>query len=79
LDDYRYSIGIGKLVGEVNLNLDWSRARSAVDGNFTSLTSLSAEYPLNETFSLNLMGGVQDVDYAEEKILFFNLGLSLSW
>ncbi|MCG7903851.1 MAG: hypothetical protein JAY60_15680 [Candidatus Thiodiazotropha weberae] len=79
LDDYRYSIGIGKLLGEMNIDLAWSRGRSAVDGNYASLTSLSLDIPLNDQFSFNLMGGIQDVDYAEEKILFSNIGLSLFW
>ena len=79
LDDYRYSIGIGKLLGEISVDLDWSRSRSAVDGNYASLTSLSFDIPLNDQLSLNLMGGVQDVDYAEDKILFSNLGLTLFW
>ncbi|MCG8008634.1 MAG: hypothetical protein N0C81_13425 [Candidatus Thiodiazotropha lotti] len=79
LDDYRYSIGIGKLLGEISVDLDWSRSRSAVDGNYASLTSLSFDIPINDQISLNLMGGVQDVDYAEDKILFSNLGLTLFW
>ncbi|MCG7924173.1 MAG: hypothetical protein JAY67_01420 [Candidatus Thiodiazotropha taylori] len=79
LDDYRYSIGIGKLIGEISVDLDWSRSRSAVDGNYATVTSLLFDIPLNDQFSLNLMGGVQDVDYAEDKILFSNLGLTLFW
>ncbi|MCG8016664.1 MAG: hypothetical protein JAY97_10650 [Candidatus Thiodiazotropha sp. 'RUGA'] len=79
LEDYRYSIGIGKLIGEISVDLDWSRSRSAVDGNYATVTSLLFDIPLNDQFSLNLMGGVQDVDYAEDKILFSNLGLTLFW
>jgi hypothetical protein len=79
LDRYRYSIGIGTLYDQINIDLDWSRSRSAIDGNYASQTTVSADIPLNKQFRLNLLGGVQDVDYAEDKILFTNLGLAFYW
>jgi hypothetical protein len=79
LDQHRYSLGIGRLVGDINVDLDWTRSRSAVDGNESTVVSLSGDFPLNDRFMLNLMGGLQDVDYDENQILFANLGLTFSW
>jgi hypothetical protein len=79
LDEYRYSLGIGRLINDINIDLDWTRSRSAVDKNYASVISLSAEIPLSDQISLSLMGGLQEVDYDEDRILFANLGLTLSW
>jgi hypothetical protein len=79
LDEYRYSLGIGKFIDNINIDLDWSRSRSAVDKNDASVTSLSVDFPLSDQFSLNLIGGMQEVDYSEDRIIFANLGATLSW
>ncbi len=79
LDSHRYSLGVGRLVGDINLGLDWTRSRSAVDGNDSTVVSLSGDFPLDDRFMLNLAGGWQDVDYNQDQILFANLGLTYSW
>jgi hypothetical protein len=79
LDDYRYSLTVGRMVDEIDIDLDWSRSRSAVDNNTASVITLSADVPLSDQFSLNLMGGLQEVDYSEDQILFANLGLTFFW
>lgn len=79
LDQRRYSIGIGKYIGEIDIGLDWTRSRSAVDGNDSTVTSLCGDIPLDDRFTLNLVGGVQDVDYTDGQVLFANLGLTFSW
>ncbi|MES9970620.1 MAG: hypothetical protein ABW092_11350 [Candidatus Thiodiazotropha sp.] len=79
LDEYRYSLAVGRLMDEINIDLDWTRSRSAVDNNTASVISLSADLPLNDQISLNLIGGIQEVDYSDDQILFANLGLTLFW
>jgi hypothetical protein len=79
LDQYRYSLGIGRLIDDINIDLDWTRSRSAVDNNDASVTSLSGDFPLTDQFSLNLMGGMQEVDYSDDRIMFASLGFTLSW
>jgi hypothetical protein len=79
LDEYRYSLGVGRLIDDISIDLDWTRSRSAVDNNYASVISLSADLPLSDHFSLALMGGMQEVDYSDDQILFANLGLSFSW
>jgi hypothetical protein len=79
LDQYRYSFAIGKLVDNIDIGLDWTRSRSAVDGNASTVTTLSGGFPLDDRFRLNLTTGMQDVDYTEEQIFFLNFGLTFSW
>jgi hypothetical protein len=79
LDQYRYSLGIGRLIEDINIDLDWTRSRSAVDNNDASVISLSGDFPLTDQFSLNLMGGMQEVDYSDDRIMFASLGFTLSW
>jgi hypothetical protein len=79
LDEYRYSLGIGRLIDDIYIDLDWTRSRSAVDKNYASVVSLSGDFTLTDQFSLNLMGGMQDVDYSDDQIVFANLGFTLSW
>ncbi|MES9944679.1 MAG: hypothetical protein ABW080_06975 [Candidatus Thiodiazotropha sp.] len=79
LDEYRYSLGVGRLIDDISIDLDWTRSRSAVDQNYASVISLSADFPLSDEISLSLMGGMQEVDYSEDQILFANLGLTLYW
>jgi hypothetical protein len=79
LDEYRYSFGVGRLIDDINVNLDLARSRSAVDRNYATVLSLSADIPLSDQLDLSLLGGVQDVDYSDDQILFANLGLSFSW
>jgi hypothetical protein len=77
LDKYRYSLGVGRLIDDIDM--DWTRSRSAVDKNYASLISLSGDVPLTDQFSLILMGGIQEVDYSEDQIVFANLGFTFYW
>jgi hypothetical protein len=79
LDERSYSLGLGTQVGGASIDLDWTRSRSAVDGSHSTVTSLSGDFSLDDHFGLSLMGGAQDVDYAEELILFANIGLNIIW
>ena len=63
--------------GEVGV--EWVRATSAVDGGNADTATLHGRIELTPAWQLNLRGGVQNVDYSDDAILFLGLGVEYLW
>jgi len=79
LNDWLASLGATRYLAQGEIGIEWVRSTSAVDGGRADVGALRAAYELTPAWVLRVQGGVQQVDYAEDSILFLGMGLDYLW
>jgi hypothetical protein len=69
------TLGATRFLSAGEIGFEWLRAASAVDGSIATVGTLHGSVDLSPAWQLNLRGGVQNVDYSADSILFLGMGI----
>jgi hypothetical protein len=79
LYSHHVSVSATRLHALGEIGCQWFHATSAVDGSHADVAALYTSVELSPEWMLRLQGGMQQVDYADDSVLFFGMGLERLW